>query len=444
MKSPWWMLMIMVAGGAVWAGPAMDVESCVRAARAGSPDVRALQARVAAARSAVDQAASAYYPQIGLGAGYARTDNPAQSFMMDLNRRALNMADPAFNPNEPEDTENTRLSIHARYALYDGGRRGLTKASAEAAASAAAAQERVVRNALVHEVRRAWYGVRQAAALVRLGEDTVASMKENVRVAGERVQAGQALQTDVLNLEVSLAEAEEQLIRARNGVELAVLALNTAIGQDYATAEGVLAVALPADPSTPAGDENQIEQRPELAAARAALEAQENQYRLARRGYAPQVSAFGSVDWDSEVNTDFEQSYFAGVGAEWELFTGFRRGAAVAAAAQAREAARADLQSLHNRLALDYRSAVLSTREAAQRLDVSQRSRKNAEEALRITRARYTEGSADVTELLTAQNGLTATRAREESARYDLWTALSNVERAAGRLADEPPTPSPL
>ena len=97
------------------------------------------------------------------------------------------------------------------------------------------------------------------------------------------------------------------------------------------------------------------------------------------------MTAFGSVDWDSEVNTDFEQSYFAGVGAEWELFTGFRRGAAVAAAAQAREAARADLQSLHNRLALDYRSAVLTTR---------------------------------------------------ESARYDLWTALSNVERAAGRLAD--------
>lgn len=436
MKTRGWVVLMLMMGGAAWAGPDMDVASCVRAARAGSPDLRALQARVAAARSAVDQATAAYYPQIGLGAGYARTDNPAQSFMMDLNRRELNMADPAFNPNEPEDTENTRLSVNARYAVYDGGRRGLARASAEAAASAVAAQERVARNALVHEVRRAWYGVRQAAALVRLGEDTVASMKEHVRVAGERVQAGQSLKTDVLNLEVSLAEAEEQLIRARNGVELAVLALNTAIGQDYATAEGVLAVALPGDPAAPAGDESQIAQRPELAAARAALEAQENQYRLARRGYAPQVSAFGSLDWDSEVNTDFEQSYFAGVGAEWELFTGFRRGAAVAEAAQAREAARADLQSLRNRLALDYRSAVLSAREAAQRLDVSQRSRENAEEALRITRARYTEGSAEVTELLTAQNGLTATRAREESARYDLWTARSNVERATGQLAD--------
>ena len=42
-----------------------------------------------------------------------------------------------------------------------------------------------------------------------------------------------------------------------------------------------------------------------------------------------------------------------------------------------------------------------------------------------------------MTELLTAQNGLTATRAREEGARYDLWTALSNVERAGGQLAGQ-------
>lgn len=428
---------LIMTGGLVRAETAMDVEACAQAALESNPDLMAVQARVAAARAAVKQAASAYYPQVGLAAGYARTDNPPQAFMMELNQQQLNMADPAFNPNEPDDTENTRLSVNARYALYDGGRRGLNKATAESSAAAVRAQEQAARNALVHEVRRAWYGVRQAAALVKVGEDTVASMEENLRVARERLQAGQALRTDVLNLEVSHAEAEEQLIRARNGLELAGLALNTAIGRDYATVAGVLAVALKADPAVPAGDESAVDQRAELTAARAAVQAQESQYKLARRGYAPQISAFGSVDWDSEVNSDFEQSYFAGVGAEWEAFTGFRRGSAVAAAEQSLRAARAELDSLRNKLVLDYRGSILSAREASQRLAVAGRSRESAEESLRITRARYTEGSADVTELLTAQNGLTATRAREESARYDLWTALSNVERAGGRLGGE-------
>ena len=419
-----------------WADPAMDVASCVQAALAGNPDLEAVQARVEAARSAVQQAHAAYYPQLGLGAGYARTDNPPQAFMMALNQRTLDMADPAFNPNQPDDTENTRLSVTARYTLYDGGRRGLGRASAQASEQAVQAQERAARNALVHEVRRAWYGVRQAAALVALSEDTLASIEESQRVARERERAGQALSSDVLNLEVSRAEAEERLIRARNGLELAGLALNTAIGSEVATVPGVLAVDLPADPALPEPDEAAVESRPELAAARAAVRAQEQQATLARRGYAPQVAAFGSMDWDSAADTDFEQSYFAGVAAEWEAFTGFRRGAAVAAADQALRAARAELASLRNRLVLDYRGATLAGREAAQRLEVARRSRESATEALRITRARYTEGSAEVTELLTAQNGLAATRTREESARYDLWTALSNVERAAGRLAD--------
>jgi outer membrane protein len=109
----------------------------------------------------------------------------------------------------------------------------------------------------------------------------------------------------------------------------------------------------------------------------------------------------------------------------------------VAAAEQSLRAARAELDSLRNKLVLDYRGSILSAREASQRLAVAGRSRESAEESLRITRARYTEGSADVTELLTAQNGLTATRAREESARYDLWTAQSNVERAGGKLGRE-------
>lgn len=419
------------------AEPAVDVESCVRAALANNPDLAALQARVAAAKASVAQAQAAYYPQVGAGANYARTDNPPQAFMMSLNQRTLNMTDPAFNPNEPEATENTRLSINARYLLYDGGRRGAMQASATSSELAVRAQASAARNALVHEVRRAWYGVRQASALVRLGEETLASMEENLRVARERLQAGQALQTDVLNLEVSRAEAEEQLIRARNGLELAGMALNTAIGQDFVTVSGVLAVHMPGDPALPALDESSVEQRPELLAARAAVQAQESQYHLARRGYAPQVTAFGSVDWDSKVDSDFQESYFAGVGAEWEVFTGFRRGASVAAAQQGLLAARAELESLRNKLMLDYRSATLAAREAAQRLDVARRSRESADEALRITRARYSEGSADVTELLTAQNGLTATRTREESARYDLWTAISNIERAGGKLGEK-------
>jgi len=411
----------------VWSAP-VTAEDCVRAALAGNPDLAAASARVAAASAAVDAAESAYYPAVGVAAAYTRTDNPPQAFMMQLNQRRLTMEG---DFNQPEDTENLRVSATARLALFDGTR-SAGRAAALADEAGARGEWTAVRNALAHEVRRAYYGVRQAAALAALADETLASMDENLRVARERKSAGQALQSDVLNIEVARAEAEEQSIRAKNRLELSVAALNTAVGEGDLTAEDVLAAPLPAEPARPDADEARIEDRPELAAARAALRSAESRLRAAKSSYAPRVSAFGSVDGDSEADAEFEQSYFAGVMAEWDVFTGFRRGAGVAAAARAADAARASVASLRNRLLLEYRSAAIGVREAAQRLDVAGRSRESAAEALRITRARYAEGAADVTELLTAQTGLTANRVREESARYDLWPAASNLRRAGG------------
>ena len=70
-------------------------------------------------------------------------------------------------------------------------------------------------------------------------------------------------------------------------------------------------------------------------------------------------------------------------------------------------------------------------------LDVAGKSLASAEEALRITRERYQQGATDITELLTAQVGLTATRTRLAAARYDYLIARSNLERAQGRLGME-------
>ena len=141
------------------------------------------------------------------------------------------------------------------------------------------------------------------------------------------------------------------------------------------------------------------------------------------------------MDWDSDVSSDFEQSYFAGAVAEWEFFTGFRRGASADSAKANYEAARAEERKARDNLKLDLTQAQLQMKEAWERLDVASRSVTSAEEALRITHDRYQQGAADITELLTAQVGLTATRTRNVAAYYDYLTAQANLNRAKGDLA---------
>ena len=416
--------------------PAVTLEDCIETALKDNPDAQAAAQRVESARAAIREAESAYYPQLTLSGTYARTDNAGQAMFMALNQRSLDMMAPGFDINNPGDTENLRASVGAKMRLLDGGQRGLYRDMAKLGTDASKSQKEAILNELIYQVTRGYYGILQAQAFVKVQEETVASLDENLRVANERFKAGSAVQTDVLNLEVKLAQAREDMIRAQNGAQLAIAALNTAIGQDLVP-QGPLAEKERTDLTPPAAslDADALEDRPELRAARLNTRIQENAWKKSKRDYFPTVSAFGSVDYDSDVSSDFEQSYFAGAVAEWEFFTGFRRGASTDSAKANYEAAKAQERKAFNNLKLDLTQAQLAIKEAWERLDVASRSVASAEESLRITRERYQQGAADITEFLTAQVGLTATRTRNVAAYYDYLTAQANLKRAQGVLA---------
>ena len=202
----------------------------------------------------------------------------------------------------------------------------------------------------------------QAQAFVKVQEETVASLEENLRVANERFKAGTAVQTDVLNLEVKLAQAREDLIRARNGAQLADRRAQHGHrpGPRSPRSPRREGTDGPHAPARARRTRMRSENRPELKAARLNTRIQENAWKKSKRDYFPTVSAFGSVDWDSDVSSDFEQSYFAGAVAEWEFFTGFRRGASTDSAKANYEAAKAEERKARDNLQLDLTQAQLA------------------------------------------------------------------------------------
>ena len=86
---------------------------------------------------------------------------------------------------------------------------------------ASKAGEAAVRNELIYQVNRGYYGVLEAQSFVKVQKETVESLEESLRIANERFKAGSAVKTDVLNLEVKLAQAQQDLISAQNGFQLA-------------------------------------------------------------------------------------------------------------------------------------------------------------------------------------------------------------------------------
>lgn len=429
------MTVLAVLSGTIPAG-SIPLEECIRVSLEKNPDIQASAFRIQSSEAMIKQMKSAYYPHLSLSGTYAQTDNPTQAFMMDLNQRKLNMRVPDFDPNNPDDTQNVRLSAGLKYRLYDGGQRKMQKEMAILGKDAANDGLSLFQNELIHQVTRGYYGFLQAQAFVEVQKESVKSLQENLRVAGERFRAGSAVKTDVLNLEVKLAQAREDLIRAENGVKLAIAALNMAIGEELVTDENMKAPSKITKHQKPEElDLEMVENRFELKAAQKMSHIKEKEYIKNKRGYVPTLNAFGSYDWDSEDLSDIEGSYIAGIMVEWELFTGLNRPNAIAGAKAEWLAKKKEEQSARNKLKMDLKQSHIQIVEAWQRMGVVQKSVDSATEALRITQEQYKRGAADITILLTAQVGLTAQKTRSVSAYYDYLTALSNFERAKGVLA---------
>jgi outer membrane protein TolC len=414
---------------------AVTLEDCLRMALLNNPDSVAGVSRIEAAASMLDLVRASGLPQVSIQAGYTGSDNPPQAFMMTLNQRNLNMAAPGFDPNDPSDTSNVRLSTVLRWRIVDMGRTRLRAQAAVLGEAAAREQDQAVRNELLHQVTCGFYQLLQAQDFVQVRRATLESLDENLRVARERFQAGSVVKTDVLNLEVAMAQSREDLIRASNAVHLAVATLNTLVGSDLVPGTGLALRSpdLPEKPRMPAVT-TAIPDRPELRAAARMTGVREQDLARAKREYAPTLSAMASLDNDSADFSGFENSYTAGVLAEWSFLDGGARVGSVREARANLDTARRAEEKVRNQVRLDLREAAIRVDESWERVAVARKSLEGADEALRITGERYRKGATDITELLAAQVSLTAARSRCTSALYDCLMAASNLARAEGQL----------
>ena len=427
------LILIPALFAATAAPAAVTLDDLVGAALSNNAGLRAAGLRIDAARAQAGQAASAWYPQVKGVANYSRTDNPPQAFFMNLNQRQASLQK---DFNQPDDTENLRLGFSAGWLLFDGGQRALMQKMAGLGADAQGLARDAYINGLVHQVAQSYHGALQARDAVGVAAAAVRSLEETLRLARERVAAGAAMRSDVLNLDVKLAEAKQREIQARNGLALAVAALNAAIGRPLVTVDALNGSAV-AQAATGTAEPT-VDARPELKAARMMERIKEQAYRKTRRAYSPTISAFGEADWDSEVSSDFEQSYLVGVAAEVELFDGSRKAKGTAQAKADLEAARADTEQARQQLELDLAQARLMLADAAARGDVARAGVAGAEEAHRLARERYQQGAADISELMNAEVALAAARMNAMATGYETASAGWNLLRAQGLLAGRP------
>ena len=274
--------------------------------------------------------------------------------------------------------------------------------------------------------------------------DTAYTMTRNA------VDAGMATRTDLLRMEARRSQVIYQQEQVSGGADLCRMALCDALGLPYDTpievADTEIAEEIPAglgiyDP----------EQRPEIRMMHADIEAKEQQVRMTRADFLPQLglqagwSAYGGVKMDMMTQGPDGNYYPVSNkinGNSWSIMLGlqvpiFHWGEGINKVKRARldvENARLNLENNSRKLDLQVRQAVSNIRTGVELLRSAKDALTQAEAALKSTTESYSLGMAPVTDLLDAQSQWHTARASLTEARAQLRIHIVDYYAATAQL----------
>lgn len=405
-------------------------------ALANNPELGMMQARIEQANAQLGEALASFYPQIKASLSYQHSDNPAQAFAMIIAQRRLDFNGGDFN--HPGGIDNYRPQVTASYALFRGGQDYYRKQAAELGIEASEFEKAATRNQLVNHVTAAYYGELAATEAHEVSKHSVEAVQSELNQSRIRFEAGTLLKSDVLSLEVQLAEAKDAEIQSANAIELAQSMLKTLLGlsaQDAFVIDPARQSALPEAPATFDELLNQtLSQHPELKAAEKRVAIAEQQLSTAQAAHLPRADAFVSYGSDSKdlAFSSNRDNVTAGVMVEVDVFSGFATQEKIKKAEHeltaAREAARQTRLRIENQL----KNAQLKLQEALNRVQVSSVAVQAADEALRLVNEQRQAGVVTVTRYIEAEVARDKAHTREITARFDALRAEAELKQASG------------
>jgi outer membrane protein TolC len=387
----------------------------------------------------VNQASAFRLPSLTLSETYIRTDSPAESFALMMNRQEFSF--PAFmtsDPNEPGWSGTAITRAEAMVPLFTGGELSGRIDQAKSAAEAAGSQALWAADNAALAAGEAWVMLAQAEEFVSLLTKARDTVKAHVELAKSYVEQGMLVRSELLRAEVELARVEDMLEDAKGKARVANANLAFRIGVDQGSTWQL--APLPG-PKPLDGDAASwvasADSRKDLAAARSLLRAGELEEKVKKAAWWPKVGV--SARWDLHDKNLFGASGSAGTVMAFAAVNLFQGGADKAAAAAARleaQAGREDVARFADGVALEVRQAYEEAATARARHATAVKALESARESERITDERFRSGVVKTIDLLDAATARREAETRELVARADAHATALRLAVKAGKAPE--------
>ncbi len=294
---------------------------------------------------------------------------------------------------------------------------------------------------LVLQVRVGYFIILRAEKFLAVAEQQVKNFEAQLEVTKAFFDVGIVPKNDVLQAEVQLANAQQNLVKAGNDLAAAKASFNTLLIREVNTPfEVVDILAYKAFPlSFDQSLAEAIQLRPEIKAAQLNIDQAKESVKIARSGFFPTVNFTGgytrsSNDLDLSGGGNFNDQWQIGALATFTLWnwgkTAYQVGENKVKVSQAEDSKTQLILSITLAVKNDY----LNMLAAEKNISTSEKAVEQAEENMRMFEERYRYQVATQTDVLIAVTLVAQARTNYYGALSDFNVAKAQLERDMGRM----------
>jgi outer membrane protein len=403
-------------------GASLSLQQVIDMAIEANLNLKSSKEEINAALSTKKQSRSGFLPAFNATYQYKRTDDDTvkKSILTNLNEYnfSASFTQPLF----------TGFALINQYKMAGYG------------LDIAQANEQFVRQNVILEARSVYFTVLKADKLLKVSEETEKQIEAQKDVANNFYEVGMSPLNDLLQAQVELANAIQNVILAKNDLQNAESDLNILLRRSI-NSPVVLVDILDFSPfqdnleyCLQTAEENRVE----IKMANIEIAMAEKDMKLAQKDYYPSVNLIGSYyRLGDEWNVDDDDLWDIRAVASWDFWEWGRTAYGVREKnSRLSQAALKKSQTLDD-VSAEVKRAYLRTRAAEKFIATVETAIEQAEENFRINQERYKEQVATATDVLIAQTLLSRTKTNYYSALYEYKIAKASLYRAMGQEAME-------
>jgi outer membrane protein len=427
-------LIMIVSGGAVWAQGSQEpltLEESIKIALERSLTLHSAVEGVAGSEYRRRAAATGFLPSWVGQYGYSRYDNPqligfsgtsvasgVRGYDRDIYNFNTSITQPLFAGG----------SILSNYRLEKTGV-DISKTNVE-----------VVKRDVVLQVRVGYFNILRAEKFLIVAQQQVKQFEAQLEVTKAFFEVGIVPKNDVLQAEVSLANARQGQVKAANDLATAKASFNILLRREINAPLEVVDIlgykpfALRFEDSL----EEALRQRPEIKTAKLNIAQAMEGVKIAQSGFFPVINFSGNytrLSTTPDIQGDINSSrwYLQGLATftigDWGK-TAYRVGESKVKVTQAEDSK----NQLIDGVILEVKQDYLNVLVAEKNIGVAEVAIAQAEENLRMNEERYKYQVATQTDVINAVTLLAQARVNYYGALSDFNVAKAQLERAMGRM----------